>query len=167
MLKTFFALSSFLAASSASAMDFQLGSYESRDVFPLSSFCENGGVRPSFVLKDVPRAAQTLAIVVSMASSNSKESVRWLVYDIPASAKSFSGHSTDEQFQEGVHSKSERGYDAPCLKEKPKAIKIKLYALNSAPKFFAPPTIADFMATAQTSIVSKVEKSFKIPSRPR
>ena len=151
-----------LSFGTAHALDFDLADSERPGVFPSTALCEEGARLPAFIFKSQPRTAQTLALVLRSREPSGKSAVIWFVYDIPATAKNFSGKQNDEHFLTGLNDKSKREYDAPCRSGASKAVEIQLLAVDSAPKFFAPPTVDDYMSAVKGHILESQKKSFAI-----
>jgi len=98
---------------------------------PALHTCDGSGTPPPLKWSDAPAGTKSFALIVDDPDAPDPKApkrtyVHWIVYDIPASAKSLDG-----EYREGLNDAHEVGYAGPCPPVGRHRYFFKLYALDS------------------------------------
>jgi Raf kinase inhibitor-like YbhB/YbcL family protein len=106
---------------------------------PLRSVCDGRNSSPAFAFSGLPAGTRSLALVLWDPGYRGGLIARWVVYDIPPTAKFPAGLPREALLgngaKQGHNGLGRLGYDAPC---QPGQYQIDLYALD-VPSLGLPP----------------------------
>ena len=131
---------------------------------PAKYACSGANVSPALAWTDPPAATQSFVLIVDDPDAPAATpAVHWLIYAIPAAARSLpEGTPTKPNLPDGSHqgknSAGKVGYRGPC----PDPGKVhhyffKLYALDYVPSLKAKASVADVEATIKDHVLAKAE----------
>jgi Raf kinase inhibitor-like YbhB/YbcL family protein len=137
-LRTLFLIVTLLSFLTVPAKAIELNSpaFKNNDSIPKLHTCDGKNISPSLGWKNVPKAAQSLAIICDDPDAPVSVWVHWVVYNIPPAAKGLNeGVLKVEEFvhgaRQGINDYMNIGYDGPCPPKGIHGYSFKLYALDS------------------------------------
>jgi len=110
--------------------------FKNNDSIPKLHTCDGKNISPSLGWKNVPKSAQSLAIICDDPDAPVSVWVHWIVYNIPPAAKGLNeGVLKIEEFahgaRQGINDYMNIGYDGPCPPKGVHKYSFRLYALDS------------------------------------
>ncbi len=94
---------------------------------PKKFTCDGADVSPELVIEGIPKAAQSLTLIVDDPDAPSKTWVHWVLFDIPATNRIAEGSIPGTQ---GVNDFRRENYGGPCPPSGTHRYFFKLYALD-------------------------------------
>jgi len=153
-------------ASKHTVTGFQLTTtaFEADGAIPSKYSCSGGNVSPALAWTEPPAGTQSFALIVDDPdASAATPAVHWLIYAIPASARSLpEGIATKpnlpDKSKQGKNSAGKVGYRGPC----PDPGKVhhyffKLYALDYVPSLKAKGNIGDLETAVKDHVLDTAE----------
>lgn len=98
---------------------------------PSKFTCDGEGVSPALVIFDVPKEAQSLALVVDDPDAMKGTFTHWLVWNIKPETKEIAEETVPEDAVEGMTDFEKSGWEGPCPPSGAHHYQFKLYALDS------------------------------------
>lgn len=102
--------------------------FEHNKLIPRKFTCMGEDVNPALHIKDIPKAAQSLVLIVDDPDAPMGNWVHWVVYDIPAIADIKEGSIPGTQ---GINDFNKINYGGPCPPSGTHRYFFKLYALDT------------------------------------
>src|SRR3989344_8123960 len=93
--------------------------------------CDGEAINPPLSIKDVPRGAKSLALIVDDPDAPAGTWDHWVLWNIPPEVKKIAEGSTPMSAVVGQNSWPANAYGAPCPPSGSHRYYFRLYALNS------------------------------------
>ncbi len=108
MRVVFLCLMFFLLSHAAFALGISSAAFGEGGTIPARYTCADSDIAPPLAFKDVPAAAQSLALVVDDPDAPSGLWTHWILYNMPAKAAAAAGGT------QGLNSFGDASYGGPC-----------------------------------------------------
>ena len=82
------------------------------NILPERYTCRGEGVSPPLNIRDIPKDAKSLVLIMSDPDAPLKTFIHWILYDIPASIEEI--EENEQRFKRGRNSLFRKGYFPPC-----------------------------------------------------
>lgn len=82
------------------------------NILPERYTCRGEGFSPPLEIKDVPKDAKSLVLIVFDPDAPLKTFIHWILYDIPTSTGKI--RENEQRFKKGRNSLFKKGYFPPC-----------------------------------------------------
>ena len=105
--------------------------FEQNQPIPAKYTCNGVNYNPPLTFFQVPKEAQSLALVVEDPDAPAKVFTHWLVYDMPPSTLQILEHEVPPKSREGRTDFGTRGYKGPCPPSGTHRYVFKLFALDT------------------------------------
>ncbi|MBU0612014.1 YbhB/YbcL family Raf kinase inhibitor-like protein [Patescibacteria group bacterium] len=112
-------------------MQMESPSFKYGEEIPSKFTCDGEGVNPSLVLKNVPKEAKSLALVVYDPDAPSGTWIHWLVWNISPETSDINENSIPAGAVVGENSWPRNSYGGPCPPDGSHRYFFKIYALNT------------------------------------
>jgi len=130
-------------------------------VIPSRYTCEGSDIAPALTWSGAPQGTKSLALIVDDPDAPDPAKpkmtyVHWVVYNLPASTTGLpEAGALPPGADAGVSDFGRTGYGGPCPPIGVHRYYFKLYALDTALSFAAPPAKADLEAAMQGHVVAQ------------
>jgi len=108
-------------------MEISSPDFEHNGLMPAKFSCQGEGVNPVLIIKNIPRDAKSLALVVDDPDAPLKPYVHWVVYDIPVVSRIEENSAPGSL---GVNTSGDIEYVSPCPPTGTHRYFFKIYALD-------------------------------------
>lgn len=98
------------------------------DVLPERYTCNGEGVSPPLEIRDTPKSAKSLVLVMFDPDAPLKTFIHWILYNIPADVKFI--EEGEKRFSRGRNSIFRKGYFPPCPPSGKHRYVFEVYALD-------------------------------------
>ena len=105
--------------------------FEHTHPIPTQYTCDGVNHQPPLTISDVPKEAQSLALVVEDPDAPMKVFTHWLIYDLPPSTQHISEQEVPPGATEGTNDFGTRGYKGPCPPSGTHHYVFRLFALDT------------------------------------
>jgi Raf kinase inhibitor-like YbhB/YbcL family protein len=92
--------------------------------------CDGENMNPPLTIKNVPRGAKSLALILDDQDAPRGSYVHWIVWNIDPETKDIKENSVPENAVEGTNDFKKRNYGGPCPPTRAHRYVFTLYALN-------------------------------------
>ena len=124
---------------------------------PAKYTCTGKNISPALAWSDPPAGAQSFALIVDDPDAPMGTWVHWVVYNIPAEARSLSENADLSGMTVGKNSSRNLHYDGPCPPSGTHRYFFKLYALDSTLKLSAGASKEDVLREMNGHILAQGE----------
>jgi len=131
--------------------------FEPNQPIPSKYTCDEENVNPPLEIEDVPKEAESLALIVDDPDAPGKSWVHWVVWNIDPKTKGILEASLPQGGQEGVTDFGRTGYGGPCPASGQHHYFFKLYALDKKLELGDNATRADLEKAMQGHILAEAE----------
>ncbi|WP_201373840.1 YbhB/YbcL family Raf kinase inhibitor-like protein [Ktedonobacter robiniae] len=128
---TTFAAPSLATGKKEAPMKLTSPAFEHGQPIPSQYTCDGANHHPPLTISDVPREAQSLALVVEDPDAPMKVFTHWLIYDLPPSTQHILEQEGSLGGAEGVNDFGTRGYKGPCPPSGTHHYVFRLFALDT------------------------------------
>jgi len=111
--------------------------------------CDGENINPPLQINEIPKAAQSLVLIVDDPDSPTGVWTHWLVWNIPATIKNIPENSLPNGSVEGLTTFGETGYGGPCPGRGEHHYHFKIFALD---------TILNLLPTANETELAEAMK---------
>ena len=102
--------------------------FEHNQFIPRKFTCEGDDVNPALIIKDVPKEAKSLALIMDDPDASMGTWVHWVVFDIPVKNRIEENNIPGKQ---GINNAGQKNYHGPCPPSGVHRYFFKLYALDT------------------------------------
>ena len=95
---------------------------------PQKFTCEGEDINPALIMEDIPKEAQSLALIVDDPDAPMGTWVHWVVFDIPIVGRIEENSIPGKQ---GINNAGNRNYHGPCPPSGTHRYFFKIYALDT------------------------------------
>jgi Raf kinase inhibitor-like YbhB/YbcL family protein len=103
--------------------------FENNSFIPKQFTCQGEDVNPTLIIKDIPKNAKSLALILDDPDAPRGTWVHWVLYDIPLLNRIEKNSIPGTQ---GINSSFEKNYHGPCPPSGTHRYFFKLFALDTA-----------------------------------
>jgi hypothetical protein len=104
--------------------------FENNTPLPPRYTCDGENMNPPLTIKNIPRGAKSLALVLDDQDAPRGSYVHWIVWNIDPETKDIKEDSVPENAAVGTNDFKKRNYGGPCPPTRAHRYVFKLYALN-------------------------------------
>jgi len=104
--------------------------FENNGILPPRYTCDGKNINPPLMIKNVPRGAKSLALILDDQDAPRGSFVHWIVWNIDPEIKDIKEDSVPEGAVEGPNDFKKRNYGGPCPPARAHRYAFKLYVLD-------------------------------------
>lgn len=104
--------------------------FENEEHIPSTYSCDGANLNPPLVFIDVPKTAQSLALIMYDPDALAGSWTHWTVWNIKPETKEIMENSVPQGAVEGITNFGKTGYGGPCPPEGRHRYIFRLYALD-------------------------------------
>jgi Raf kinase inhibitor-like YbhB/YbcL family protein len=104
--------------------------FENNGTLPPRYTCDGENINPPLTIKNVPRGAKSLALILDDQDAPRGSYVHWIVWNIDPETKDIKEDSVPGDAVEGTNDFKRRNYGGPCPPTRAHRYVFKLYALD-------------------------------------
>ena len=104
--------------------------FENNQFIPKKYTCDGENINPPLVIKDVPKGAKSLVLIVDDPDAPLKTWLHWLVWNIEPSVSLIEEGQAPENAAQGINDFGSHSYGGPCPPSGIHHYHFKLYALD-------------------------------------
>ena len=104
--------------------------FENNSPLPPRYTCDGENINPPLTIKNVPRKAKSLALLLDDQDAPRGSYVHWIVWNIDPETKDIKEDSVPADAVEGTNDFKKRNYGGPCPPTRAHRYVFKLYALD-------------------------------------
>ena len=104
--------------------------FENNQFIPKKYTCDGENINPPLVIKDVPKGAKSLVLIVDDPDAPLKTWLHWLVWNIEPSVSLIGEGQVPENAVQGINDFGSHSYGGPCPPSGIHHYHFKLYALD-------------------------------------
>jgi len=104
--------------------------FENNGILPPRYTCDGKNINPPLMIKNVPRGAKSLALILDDQDAPRGSFVHWIVWNIDPEIKDIKEDSVPEGAVEGTNDFKKRNYGGPCPPARAHRYAFKLYVLD-------------------------------------
>lgn len=127
--------------------------------------CDSININPPLMIKNVPKNAQSLALVIDDIDAPAGIFTHWLVWNIDVNTKEIPENFVPLNSVEGITSWGKSGYSGPCPHTGVHRYFFKLFALDIKLDLSPKSDISEFSKTIKNHIIAKSELIGKYPKK--
>ena len=136
--------------------------FKNNEMLPKKYTCDGIGISPPLLWSDIPKAAQSLAIISDDPDAPGGVWVHWVMYNIPPQTMGLNeGVLPVEEFahaaKQGLNDFQNIGYGAPCPPSGTHRYFFKLYALDTILNLESKATKDQLLKAMEGHILAKAE----------
>jgi Raf kinase inhibitor-like YbhB/YbcL family protein len=105
--------------------------FDEGDMVPSLYTCEGDNISPPLVFEEIPKAAESLVLVVEDRDAPVRPWIHWLVFNIPPTTTEALEGTVPEGGVEGICNGGTHGYEGPCPPTGEHRYVFTLYAVNT------------------------------------
>lgn len=105
--------------------------FEDGGAIPRRFTCDDKDISPNLIIENVPKGAESLALVIDDPDAPSGTWTHWLVWNIPPQTNEIGQATVPEGAIEGVNSSGGQNYSGPCPPNGTHRYFFRLFALDT------------------------------------
>lgn len=138
-------------------MEITSPAFENNQKIPVKYTCDGDDVSPPLEIKEVPKEAKSLVLIVDDPDAPTGTWVHWVVYNIDPSVFSIEENTMPQKGMEVLNDFGKKAYGGPCPPTGPHHYHFKLYALKKMLEVDSLATKEDVELAMEGSILEQVE----------
>jgi len=131
--------------------------FENNSPLPPRYTCDGENINPPLTIKNVPRKAKSLALLLDDQDAPRGSYVHWIVWNIDPETKDIKEDSVPADAVEGTNDFKKRNYGGPCPPTRAHRYVFKLYALDIRLNLEASSTKAALEKTMKGHILAQTQ----------
>ncbi len=131
--------------------------FENNETIPQLFTCDGENINPHLVISDVPKNAESLALIVDDPDAPGGGFTHWLVYNLDPSLDEIAEGSLPSGAKEGLNDSGEVGYTGPCPPAGEHYYHFILLALDTNINFPQPPNRETFEEAIKGHVLDQTE----------